>query len=137
MRLKTLNSSLATQFETVKEGAAAKFESVFWFCFDKLDPITLNEIGRSAELDCLLRRQLPSVTGRTDLVDAFDERYFDAEDDGDDEKAGLYFKLARIAAALVMSADSNSNEEYAEAAYEALMSGDDPKKTVIQYIEQT
>ncbi|WP_424942034.1 hypothetical protein [Aliiroseovarius crassostreae] len=136
MRLKTLNSSLAAQFETVRGGAAAKFESVFWFCFDKLDPLTLDEIGKSAELDCLLRRQLPNVAGRADLVDALDECYFDAEDDGDDEKAGLYFKLARIAAALVMWANSKSNEEYAEAAYEALMSGDDPEKTAKQYIEQ-
>jgi hypothetical protein len=136
MRLKTLNSSLAAQFETLVEQAAANFENVFWFCFDKLDPLTLEEIGKSSELACLLERQLPKIANRTDLVDAFDERYFDAEDDGDDEKAGLYFKMARIAAALVMRAGSNSSDEYAEAAYEAVMSSDDPEKTAIQYIDR-
>ncbi len=135
MRLKTLNSSLATQFETTEEQAAAKFENVFWFCFDKLDPLTLDEIDRTAELTCLLQRQLPKIAGRTDLVDAFDERYFDAEDDGDEKKAGLNFRLARIAAALVMWAGSNSSEEYAEAAYEVVMSSDEPEKTAIQYID--
>ncbi|MDO5642928.1 MAG: hypothetical protein Q4G26_11175 [Paracoccus sp. (in: a-proteobacteria)] len=61
------------------------------------------------------------------LIDALDQGYFDAEDAGEGEKAAALFSAARLISARKFTALARHPSDYAEAAYEAIMSLPDPQ----------
>lgn len=124
MRLRTLNPNLANAFDQADDAGAVLFDQVFWYSIDLLDEGSKALVDAQPQLSDLRQRNFPDLADYKDLPDQLDEIYFDAEDDGDDDKARTHFKIARVAAAILARAE----ESYSEAAYEVLMSCDDPEK---------
>ncbi len=126
MRLKTVNPKIDVLFVNAVS-AKYEFERLFWSCFGELDEMSQAELKKFRDLACLLENRLPDLQGKGDLVESLDNYYFDAEDAGNDQLASSFFKLARITAAVVKASSAVTAEEFADAAYEAIMSVDDPE----------
>ncbi len=134
MRLSSINPKLEDLFVNPRK-VEQNFSSVFWYCFSKLPEKSFSEIKKYTELNPLLLNQMPNLHGRRDIVDKIDNDYFEKEDVGEFEAATILFKIARIAASVVIQSSAIVPADFSEAAYESIMSTDDPKFTAREILE--
>ncbi len=129
MRLSTIDSKLSTIFLNVSNLSEAKelYEIVFWHCYTVLNKNIRQELEEEAAFSCLKYQKLPLSDFLDKLCETFDKRYFELEEKGEIEASDKYFKKARIAASVAQANRAENNKDYAEAAYEALMTSSDPK----------
>jgi len=129
MRLETISKGLASHL-LASSNPASVFEDVFWQCAKQL-PQTDYRLLDNPDLERQLKENvLPKDGSFSSLKDQLDERYFDAEDQGQLELSGRYFALARLMAALDFYQRYRSTDDLGDAVYEAIMSTPDPSDTV-------
>ncbi len=132
MRLKTVSSDLAQYFfeeqKTGKIDLQVLFEQTFWTCFDALDESMRSELVRMSGMDGLMEHRIPTGEHLESIRDDLDTQYMAAEDAGNRELSERKFRLARMVAAMVLNEYAQVGVEWSEAAYEALMSTQDPHK---------
>lgn len=128
MRLTTLNPSLAKRFaeaDTVPE-AQMLFERLFFVCFKQRNTDGDVFFGNPALIAQLRAGAIPAHADFERLRNELDARYFDAGDAARDNESQYYFAWARLMAALCCAQSARSTHNFAEAAYEAIMSLGEP-----------
>ena len=129
MRLSTLNEALATCFVESSDvrGARRGFEAIFFECVGDVDAADWGLLDEEAVARALRSGNGPGDGDFAALSDRMDSAYLDAEDEGRDDAAGAYFRLARLMSALDFAQNATTAVGFAEAAYEAIMSLPDPR----------
>lgn len=141
MRLISLNRKLADKFvdENQTIGAQTLFAEIFLVCFDTHEDNAKQELSDLIGSEDLKERKLPGPPLSETMHSEFDDLYLDAQEDGNQDLSEKYFKMARILAAIELNKNAVSSTDFSEAAYEALMSTDDPQKyagEMLQAIEE-
>jgi len=132
MRLKTINPRLSDLFPPEKDLIAAReiYEKIFWVCFDALEGEIKQIVSQHKDIEPLGDRNLPTNGDFETLRDHFDDEYLDSMNSGEGVVAMRFFKLARITASIAIQANARHSEDYAEAAYEAVMASEYPAEFI-------
>ncbi len=115
MRLGTISEDLAGRVST-SSNPETIFEVVFWQCARQLSAADFELLDNPALEQQLKENVLPKEGRFFSLRDELDEKYFDAEDQGQLELSGRYFALARLVSALDFYQEPRSTDDL----------GDDP-----------
>jgi hypothetical protein len=129
MRLTSLNKNLSNIFEESSNihKSELAFKSIFQECMLEFEKKNFNIIDNKNHYEDLINGREPEGIDLKSMVEEMDAKYFDAEDEGNFEQAGAYFALARLMSAISLSNKPRNSSDYAEAAYEVLMSLPNPQ----------
>lgn len=129
MRLETINTALARRFQVTSDAGEARrtFEAIFYACISQGDDSIFSYLEDVDTARGLRAGVLSDDFDFEQHVASLDEEYFDAEEEGRNEDAAAYFALARLVSALSFARSAHAPDEYADAAYEAIMSLPEPQ----------
>ena len=129
MRLETISTALAQRFQAISDADEAMriFLGIFYACISKADDSIFSYLDNADMARGLRTGVLSEGFDFERHVASLDDKYFDAEEEGRNDDAAAYFTLARLFSALKFARSAVAPDEYAEAAYEAIMSLPEPQ----------
>ncbi len=135
MRLETLSKELV-QYMSSSANPQKIVENLFWKCIDQIDNDIFDLIGDDDITTQIKKHIIPTSNNFITLVEDLDQKYFEAEDNKLIDLSFQYFRLARLMASLDYLQKPDDSSNLYEAAYEALMSIQDPDTVLIQMLSE-